>query len=166
MDDLDQNELVFYACMVEQARKGDRGSAVFLLEEFSTWKVAPQEPPLVTFIASCVEAWRLTDFDPKRAAECFHIKRDKERPESWKIRQKHFKALRAYFLMRGRGKGYEEAKKIAARVAHLSPSSINKLLENTDEAEFMRSCALEVIENRRVRERCINPPRKRYQRSR
>ena len=166
MEEFDPNEIDFYVVMAEQARKGDRESAVSMLEEFSTWKDAPQEPPLVTFVASCIEAWRLTGFDPKCAAECFHIKRDSARPESWKIRQKHFKALRAYFLMRGRGKGYEEAKKIAASVAHLGVSSINKLLENTDEAETKRWCVLMTIENRRVRGRCITPPRKTYQLSR
>lgn len=168
------DEKEWYAAMIEQARNGDRESGIGLLSDFVALGKEQDASPLVAYVATCIAEWLASDCSPQLAAKAFNVPKPSHRSPSKAIIRKHLKALRAYYLMRGRGVGYEAAKAIAASTAKLSLSAINKLLEQPrDEDGFPlggltleQAAALYAIENKRVRERCLNPPRKSYQRTR
>jgi hypothetical protein len=161
-------ELDFDSLLVKEAKNGNRSSAIRVLSELADSDPrASLSPTLLSHLFECLRTWRDLEFDSRSAAIAFHIIRPKHRPkDSPFIRAKRTRALRCYFLMRGRGKGRSEAVRIAAISSNLSESSIERLLEH--EAGFLtveRAAALLQIP-KRLRNRCLAPPRKKYQRTR
>lgn len=169
-DDNHQPELLldWDALLIEEARNGDRDSAVSLLREVAgTDPRAGIKTLVLGYLSECISNWMKWDFDPERAAEAFNVQRVASRPaDNVAIRQKHIRALRTYYLMRGRRKGFEQAKDIAARASNLSRSSIDKLLAPSEGGLSVEQAAALLGIPKRLRSRCLNPPRKRYQRSR
>lgn len=204
MSDLDY----FYALLIEQAENGDRDDATSLLNEFVQFSRNGEEvpAPLVAYLGQCIAAWLHSGCRPKQATKAFNVQRPAYRDKS-DDKSRHIKALRVYYLMRGRRKGRDEAIKLAAGNVALSESSIRKLLEPpvvsppampsapfepeegrdrvlppspprlmrlpekpTQRAPPSRPITVEQAAallsiNKRVRDRCLNPRRKRYQRS-
>jgi hypothetical protein len=161
-------ELDFDALLVQEAKNGNRSSAIRVLSELADSDPRTSlSPTLLSYLFECLRSWRDLEFDARGAAIAFHVIRPKHRPnDSPFILAKRIRALRCYLLMRGRGKGRNEAVRIAAISSNLSESSIKQLLER--EAGFLtveRAAALLQIP-KRLRNRCLAPPRKKHQRTR
>ena len=157
----------FYSGLIKQAREGDTGDAEILLKEFVSLENERHESPLIDYIASCLSAWIDAGLDPKSAADCFNVKRDNSRPKEWRITERHIDGFRAYYLMRGRGKGYDAAIEEGRKKAGISFNAFKKLLDNkSDDIDTQRETAKLLIrqKNRKVYARCMDPPRKRYTR--
>jgi hypothetical protein len=203
MSDLDY----FYTRLIEQGQNGDRDDAISLLKEFVQFSRNGEEipAPLVAYLGQCIAAWLHSECSPEQAAKAFNDQRPAYRDKS-DDKSRHIKALRAYYLMRGRRKGRDEAISLAAGNVGLSESSIRKLLgppvvsrtavptapfepeegrdrvlppspprlmrlpeKPTQRAPPSRPITVEQAAallsiNKRVRDRCLNPRRKRYQR--
>jgi hypothetical protein len=125
MSDLDY----FYTRLIEQGQNGDRDDAISLLKEFVQFSRNGEEipAPLVAYLGQCIAAWLHSECSPEQAAKAFNDQRPAYRDKS-DDKSRHIKALRAYYLMRGRRKGRDEAISLAAGNVGLSESSIRKLL--------------------------------------
>jgi hypothetical protein len=156
----------FDAILIEEAKSGNRNSAVQLLTEVSTTEPrAGLTPTILAYLSECIRKWAASDFAAAAAASAFNVQRPKHRPnDDHAIKMKHVTALKVYYLMRGRRKGREEAIRIAAEHQCTSESTIKRLLEqcrgglSVEEGEALLSI------HRRVRRRCMNPTRKAYRR--
>jgi hypothetical protein len=126
MSDLDY----FYTLLIEQAKNGDRNDAISLLKEFVQFSLNGEEvpAPLVAYLGQCIAAWLHSECSPEQATRAFNVHRPAHRDKS-DDKSRHVKALRVYYLMRGRRKGRDEAIRLAAGNVGLSESSITKLLE-------------------------------------
>ena len=158
----------FYRRLIKQAEGGERYDALSLLKDFVQFKNAKEVPaPLLAYIQKCISVWLNVDCDPKESAFAFNVQRPAHRDNADHIAYKHIKALRAYYLMRGRRKGREEAVRLAANNVALSESAIKKLLEapSGGGSTIEQEAALFTFKNIAVKKRCLNPPRKRYQRT-
>jgi hypothetical protein len=120
----------FYTVLIEQAKNGDRDDAISLLKEFVQFSRNGEEvpAPLVAYLGQCIAAWLHSECSPEQAAKAFNVQRPAYREKS-DDKSRHIKALRVYYLMRGRRKGRNEAISLAAGNVGLSESSIRKLLE-------------------------------------
>ena len=157
----------FYVGLIKQAREGNTDDAAILLKEFVSLENERHESPLIDYIASCLGVWIDTGLDPNSAADCFNVSRANHRPQEWRIAERHIDGFRAYYLMRGRGKGRDPAIKIGGIKAGISFKAFKKLLEDkSDDIDTRRETAKYLIrqKNRKVFERCMNPPRKRHSR--
>jgi hypothetical protein len=154
------NETDFYTSLVLQARNGDRTSALNLLDAFVE---SSAEDVVILYVKACLTDWINSDCDPLQSGGCFNVARPDHRPVNDVIGIKHSHAMRAYILMRGRGKGREKAIEIAATVSNLSESSVKKLLEKSSGKRLgsAHAAALIAIVDDRVRWRCRYPQRKR-----
>ncbi len=156
-------ELDFNSLLVREAIEGNRLSAERILIEVAKLGSIQEVPPVIAdYLLNCIRDWATTGFDASSAAVAFHTKRDNHRPDEWnQIKQKHIYAIRVYLLMRGRGKGREESINISAEKAHLSRSSIEKLIPLAfNNLTPEQSAAIYLIKKATVRDRCIKPPRK------
>lgn len=162
-------EIDFDSLIVKEAIEGRRESAEGILIEIAGAKSIHDLSPIISdYLLGCIRNWSASGFDENAASTAFRIKRENHRPDEWSsIKQKHIYALRVYYLMMGRGKGRDTAIQISAESTHLSESSIKKLIAKSSKGlSVEQAAALFLIENPAVRNRCINPPRKKYQRSR
>ena len=126
MSDLDS----FYTLLIEQAKNGDRDDAISLLKEFVQFSRNGEEvpAPLVAYLGQCIAAWLHSKCSPEQTAKAFNVQRPAHRDKS-DDKSRHIKALRVYYLMRGRRQGRDAAIRLAAGNVGLSESSIRKLLE-------------------------------------
>lgn len=162
-------EIDFDSQMVKEATEGRRVSAERILTEIAAAKSIHDLSPVISdYLLGCIRNWSVSGFDENAASTAFHIKRENHRPDEWNsIKEKHIYALRVYYLMMARGKGRDAAIQISAESSHLSESSIKTLIAKSSKGlSAEQAAALFLIENPAVRNRCINPPRKKYQRSR
>jgi hypothetical protein len=154
MPDMDS----FYRRLIEQAKGGDRDDALALLREFALSVLHTDEvaAPLMMYVAQSISDWLASECDPKQAAKAFNVQRPRHRPMSGttaqKIAHKHIKAWRTYYLMRARGKGYDEAKYIAASNAGLSISMVKKLVEGSLDTELSKEERTVTVWNTRTGE--------------
>lgn len=115
----------YYKLLAKQATAGDRDSAVELLREFSR---PGADPEVIAYVAQCVAGWTAKGCDSEATATAFNLTRA-GRPGDPRIQSRRIKAMLVYLLLRGEGKGYSEAIRRAAAVAHLSKSSVRKLAD-------------------------------------
>lgn len=178
MQDLDR----FLALWVKQARadvQDSRDAGVVLLRRFVEAQANDVDQLLISYLQDCVKAWLGSDCNPRAAPKSFHVEQPSHRPHDPRIRLKHIRAIRCYHLLRGRGKGRDDAIVCAAKCANVSERTIKKLLAEIDAApmgfdeeasptQLINASVLAVIgaRSQKVLARCLNPPRKRYQLSR
>lgn len=100
----------------------------------------------------------------------FNVQRPAHRDNSGEthksIASKHIKVLRTYYLMRGRNKGREEAIKIAASRSGVSESTVIRLIALSYRGLSEEQAVALGAMDKRIEARCLNPGRKRYQRTR
>lgn len=164
---VDADAFDFDAALILEAKSSNRAAAVQILREIGSMDPrSGLSTAVMAYLSECLKTWAESDFDPKEAARAFHVQRPKQRPpDSNSIKARHIRALRIYYLMRGRRKGREQAIQIAADAVHLSLQSIIRLLEAAGGGLTVEQGAALLQISKRVRGRCLNPPRKRYQRN-
>lgn len=141
----------YYRALIRQARAGDRDSAMEFLREFaSTGARAPAEA--AAYLGECIARWSDAEFRGTNAPRAFNIAKV-GRPEDAEILERHIRALRAYFLLRGRHSGHDEAIHRAAQTVPFTESSMRKLVEET-EHDTKREAALWLVKANAVRRRC------------
>lgn len=170
---------------VGQARSGDRAMAEGLIREFAQLAKSPHTfdavggvpMPLVQYIARCLADWQSQDY--KDAEHHFFVNRPANAPDQ--TGSQHVRAMRAYLLLRARGKGVESARSGAAAASGLSEDQVRHMLAKdkpekpptTATGQPLFGRGIGIVEAaalccipKRLRERVRNPPRKKYQRSR
>ena len=169
----------FFESAVKQAQAGDRQMAVNLISEFAQLADDPHvfdsvggiPAALIQHIASCLRDWKKRDF--KDAETWFHVVRAPNAPDQ--TTGQHVAAMRAYLLLRARAKGTEQARAGAAAYSGLTENQVQYLVEKDkpEESSWFKGRAIGAIAaaalmliRPSLRERVLNPPRKKYQRSR
>lgn len=169
----------FFELAVKQAQAGDREMAVSLIGEFAQLADDPHvfdsvggiPPALIQHIASCLGDWQKRDF--KDAETWFHVVRAPNAPD--KTDGKHVAAMRAYLLLRARAKGTEQARAGAATYSGLTENQVQYLVEKDkpEECSWFKGRAIGAVTaaalmliRPSLHDRVLNPPRKKYQRSR
>ena len=169
----------FYETAVKQAQGGDRQMAEHLISAFAELADDPHvfdsvggiPAALIQHIATCLGDWKKRDF--KDAETWFHVVRDAHAPDQTSVQ--HVAAMRAYLLLRARAKGTELARAGAAAYSGLTESQVQYLVEKDkpEEPSWFKGRAIGVIAaaalmgiRPSLRDRVLNPPRKKYQRSR
>jgi hypothetical protein len=157
-----------------------RESAIALLRYFVQAKKGSVPPMLGAYLQDCVKAWLDKDCDPRSSAASFNVERSAHRPKDHHdVRDGRVRALRCYYLLRGRHCGREAAITGAAKYADVTESTIKKLLEGVAKSpqgvdgelssiQLLNASVLAGIEvrNPAVLRRCLHPRSKRYHRSR
>jgi len=169
----------WFATAARQARTGDREIAQHLIGEFAQLSTEPHAfdqiggvpVALTQYIATCLADWQMRDF--KDAETWFNVAREAHAPDQ--TTGQHVAAMRAYLLLLARAKGVELARAGAAMHSGLTESQVQYLVEKDkpEKATWFKGRAMGVIEaaalmgiNKRLHHRVLNPPRKKYQRSR
>lgn len=162
---------------IEQARGGDRESADGLLANFAHLAENPGAydsvggvpTEFLQYIATCIADWRKRNY--RDAETWFFVDRPSNAPE--KTTEQHVSAMRAYLLLRARGKGTEAARRGAADHSKLSDGQVRHPLakDKAPQPDCFKGRAIGVVEaaalmciNRRLHKRVRDPPRKKYQR--
>jgi hypothetical protein len=172
MSDSDPNATPFFsfdAQLIRQAKAGDRESGLALLREFSHYDSTQSggfSPEFLGYFAECFRTWLSSDCNAREAPRAFGVARQPHREVSDAAQQKQMRALRVYYLMRGRGKGIDEAIRLAAKNAHVSESAMRQYVAPESGGLTVAQGAALLRIQARVRKRCQAPPRKQYQRSR
>ena len=157
----------YFQSAANQARTGDRDTAQSLVGEFAQLAEDPHvfdrvggvPIALIQHIASCLNAWKLGDFED--ADSSFFLKRDAYRPDQ--TTGQHVAAMRAYLLLLSRAKGVEAARAGAAAHSGLDEEQVRHLVDKDRRTKVLQDAALFRI-NKRLHKRVLNPPRKKYQR--
>ena len=167
----------WFSNSVKQARNGDREMAEGLIREFAQLANDPDvfDPvggvpkPLIQHIAACLADWQKRKYTD--AATWFFVDRPSHAPE--KTTGQHVSAMRAYLLLRARGKGTEDARLGAANYSKLSDGQVRHLLakDKAPQPDWFKDRAIGAVEaaalmciNKRLHKRVLDPPRKKYQR--
>jgi len=168
-----------YQSLVAQAHNGDRNSADGLLAVFSELAKNPSifdgvggiPTPLLQHVAACIADWRKRNYED--AATWFLVNRPAHSPDQ--TSGAHVAAMRAYLLVRARGKGTAAAKVSAANYSGLTEGQVRHLIDKDKppKTNWYAGRAIGGIEfaalfqiNQRLHERVLNPPRKKYQKTR
>lgn len=167
----------FYKSAVKQAKAGNRDIAKSLISDFADLAVDPNcfdavggiPTALIQHIASCLNRWKKLDFQD--ADRCFDVARPDHRPDETTFQ--HARAMRAYLLLRARAKGVIDAISGAARYSDLTQDQVRYMLAKDKPAKapwfkgpsvgVVGGAALLMI-NKRLHNKVLNPPRKKYQR--
>lgn len=144
-----------------------RRKAIKVLEyaaDFSDEREWPKE--LRKYLADCIDIWLETNCDPKKSAIAFNVQRPAHRIKSNndKYVKEKMRAVRAFYLMKGRKKGYDYAIEAGMRVSKLSKSTVKGLVKNPLETLEGAATFLWMREkNLAVANRCfLKPHRKKY----
>lgn len=157
-----------YGGFVEMARSGDKRAADLLLASFTFLSSDPSAfdemggipKVLLKHIATCISDWRLRGYTD--AETWFWVERPSHRPKD-RVTSKDIRAVRAYRLLMARGSGTVAARIGAAQASGLDEERVRYLVERKDEAVHARAL---VMIHPRHHQRVLNPPRKKYRRSR
>ena len=150
-DELDE----FYRLLIRQAQAGDMDAAESLLREFSQQR-AKVHPMVIEYVASCAETWLQAGLSTGESAKAFNVQRPAHRSaEDPDMRGRYIRALRCYFLLRGRGRLAKQALFTAAEHCQRSASAFRKIVERP-EYDTLREAALWIIaeKNLKVAKRC------------
>ncbi len=162
----------YFTRLIEQAKNGDRDDAISLLREFTQLHENAEHipAPLMAYVAECIATWLNSECKPMEATQAFNVQRPAHRDNSGEthksIASKRIKVLRTYYLMRGRYKGRNEAIKIAATRSGVSESTVIKLIAPSYGGMSAEQAVALSAMGERIEARCLNPRRKKYQRTR
>lgn len=169
----------WYEAAVRRARKGDRHMAEHLLAVFASLADEPDAfkdsgglpPALVQYIAECVSDWRKRRYED--AKTWFRIDRPANAPDQ--TGPQHVTAMRAYMLVRANAGGVQAALAAAASQSGLTEDQVRYMLakDKPESPPWFNGRAIGEIEllalagiDPSLHELALDPPRKKYQRSR
>jgi hypothetical protein len=118
----------FYRSAIDTARAGDPDAAMMVFDFFVQDSPYPT-PEVVAFVAQCLSAWKDADYDADAAPRCFHTAGGGQQERWDRTKEKHERALAAYFLLRGLGVSRLAAADRAAQQERLRADSILALLK-------------------------------------
>ena len=164
---------------IRQAQGGDRQMAEHLISAFAALAADPHvfdhvggvPSALTKYIATCLADWQKRNF--RDAETWFHVAKEAHAPDQ--TSGQHVGAMRAFLLLRGRGKGVQLAYAGAAAYSGLTEDQVIYLIQSDkpERAAWFDGRALGIVEaaalmgiNKRLHNLVLNPPRKKYQRSR
>jgi hypothetical protein len=153
---------------IRNARRGDKEAADYLLLQFARLSadadcfhtLGGTPDALVQYVATCIADWRRLGYG--HADTWFFVERPSHRPAA-RVTRQEIQALRAYRLLMARGKGAAAALEGATASTGIKEDRVRYLVEKKDNDLERR--VLSVI-HPRLHPRILNPPRKKYQRSR
>ena len=169
----------WYEVAIRQAREGDRRVADHLLAVFASLADDPDAfkdcggvpPVLVKYIAECVSDWRKRRYED--AKTWFRIDRPANAPDQ--TGPQHVAAMRAYMLARANAGGVEAARAAAVAESGLTEDQVRYMLDKDKPKRppWFKGRAIGELEfaalmqiDPSLHDRVLNPPRKKYQRSR